>query len=106
MLGSARLSTGTEPASKSVSQRDSRSRLRLHSGTLRTAGTTNVDALLTKIQDRTAVVGIVGLGYVGLPFAVEMGKVGYRVLGIEQNPERAKRVNAGENYISDVKDEE
>ncbi len=50
--------------------------------------------------------GIVGLGYVGLPFAVEMGKVGYRVLGIEQNPERAKRVNAGENYISDVKDEE
>ncbi len=64
------------------------------------------DALLRKVRDRTAVVGVVGLGYVGLPFAVEKAKVGFRVLGIEQNPARAAQVNAGENYIGDVQDEE
>jgi nucleotide sugar dehydrogenase len=48
----------------------------------------------------------VGLGYVGLPFAVEKAKVGYRVIGIEQNPRRAEKINRGENYIRDVRDEE
>ncbi|MEO0272140.1 MAG: nucleotide sugar dehydrogenase [candidate division WOR-3 bacterium] len=62
--------------------------------------------LQEKIKDRTAIVGVVGLGYVGLPFAVEKAKVGFRVLGIEQNPVRAERVNQGDNYIGDVKDEE
>src|SRR5262245_2054897 len=65
-----------------------------------------VDALLAKIQDRTAVVGVVGLGYVGLPFAVEKAKAGFRVVGVEQNPKRAGRVNAGDNYIEDVADGE
>jgi UDP-N-acetyl-D-glucosamine dehydrogenase len=63
-----------------------------------------VDALLAKITDRTAVVGVVGLGYVGLPFAVEKAKAGFRVVGIEQNPARADRVNAADNYIEDVAD--
>ncbi|AFY81414.1 nucleotide sugar dehydrogenase [Oscillatoria acuminata] len=66
-------------------------------------------ALLTlqeKIKDRTAVVGVVGLGYVGLPFAVEKAKVGFRVLGIEQNPRRAQQVNQGDNYIGDLQEEE
>lgn len=66
-------------------------------------------ALLTlqeKIKDRTAIVGVVGLGYVGLPFAVEKAKVGFRVVGIEQNPRRSQQVNQGDNYIGDVKDEE
>jgi len=62
--------------------------------------------LLQKIWDRSALVGVVGLGYVGLPFAVEKAKVGFRVLGVEQNPLRAEKVNRGENYIRDVKDEE
>ncbi len=64
------------------------------------------DLLLQRIRDRTAVVGVVGLGYVGLPFAVEKAKVGYRVIGVEQNPQRAARVNEGENYIADVRDED
>lgn len=64
------------------------------------------EELLRKIRDKSAVVGVVGLGYVGLPFAVEKAKVGYQVLGIEQNPRRAEKVNRGENYIPDVKDEE
>lgn len=64
------------------------------------------EALLDKIQKKTAIVGVVGLGYVGLPFAVEKAKVGYRVIGIEQNPLRAEKISRGENYISDVKGEE
>ncbi|MCW5940142.1 MAG: nucleotide sugar dehydrogenase [Fimbriimonadaceae bacterium] len=63
-------------------------------------------SLRDKIKNRTALVGVVGLGYVGLPFAVEKAKVGFRVVGIEQNPERAAKVNRGQNYIGDVKDEE
>lgn len=49
---------------------------------------------------------MVGLGYVGLPFAVEKAKVGFRVVGVEQNPARTERVNLGQNYIGDVRDEE
>jgi len=64
------------------------------------------EQLLLKIRDKSAIIGVVGLGYVGLPFAVEKAKVGYRVVGIEENPVRAQKVNQGENYISDVKDEE
>ncbi|MDD5764410.1 MAG: nucleotide sugar dehydrogenase, partial [Candidatus Bipolaricaulis anaerobius] len=66
----------------------------------------HVETLLAKIGDHTATVGVVGLGYVGLPFAVEKAKVGFRVLGVEQNPARAAKINRGENYIRDVRDEE
>jgi len=62
--------------------------------------------LIQKIRDKTAIVGVVGLGYVGLPFAVEKAKVGFKVIGIENNPIRAAKVNRGENYIQDVRDEE
>jgi len=70
---------------------------------------TTADALLDlkeKISRRTAVVGVVGLGYVGLPFAVEKAKAGFRVLGVEQNPSRVQKVNRGESYIGDVRVEE
>jgi nucleotide sugar dehydrogenase len=66
----------------------------------------NAADLRSKIEAKTAVVGVVGLGYVGLPFAVEKAKVGYAVIGFEQNPTRAKKVAHGENYIGDVRDEE
>jgi UDP-N-acetyl-D-glucosamine dehydrogenase len=66
----------------------------------------SLSTLKQKICDRTAIIGVVGLGYVGLPFAVEKAKVGFKVLGIEQNPEKAERVNRADNYISDVKDED
>ncbi|MBB6097857.1 UDP-N-acetyl-D-glucosamine dehydrogenase [Deinobacterium chartae] len=61
---------------------------------------------IRKIKDREARIGVVGLGYVGLPFLVEKAKVGFHVTGIDRNPSRAHRVARGENYISDVKDEE
>jgi len=65
-----------------------------------------LQTLRDKIAARTALIGVVGLGYVGLPFAVEKAKVGFKVIGIEQNPRRAERVNRAENYISDVSDDE
>ncbi|MFA6809395.1 MAG: nucleotide sugar dehydrogenase [Eubacteriales bacterium] len=62
--------------------------------------------LKKKVLDHTAVVGVIGLGYVGLPLAVEKGKVGFSVLGFELDHEKVAKVNAGQNYIGDVKDEE
>lgn len=65
-----------------------------------------VDALISKFKDRTAIVGVIGLGYVGLPFAVEKAKVGFKVIGVDQNAARAAQINRGENYIGDVDDAE
>jgi len=62
--------------------------------------------ILEKVTKRTATIGVVGLGYVGLPFLVEKMKAGFNVVGIDQNPERAEMVARGENYIGDVIDEE
>ncbi|MCZ6580798.1 MAG: UDP-N-acetyl-D-glucosamine dehydrogenase, partial [Nitrospirae bacterium] len=58
--------------------------------------------LLDKIKNHSAVVGVVGLGYVGLPLAVLQAKTGYRVIGIEDRTEKVNLVNQGSNYISDV----
>lgn len=63
-------------------------------------------ALIEKITNHTATVGVVGLGYVGLPFAVEKAKVGFKVLGIDRNLHRVEQIRLGESYIPDVKDEE
>ena len=46
--------------------------------------------------------GIVGLGYVGLPLAVEFAKAGFHVTGIDVSEEKARRVNAGDSYIGDI----
>lgn len=61
---------------------------------------------MKKISAHTARVGVVGMGYVGLPFAVEKAKVGFSVVGIDQNSDRVAKLNRGENYIIDVHDEE
>jgi UDP-N-acetyl-D-glucosamine dehydrogenase len=63
-----------------------------------------LNPLIGKIKDRTAVVGVVGLGYVGLPLAVLQAKTGFRVFGVEEVAEKVARVSRGENYISDVDD--
>ena len=62
--------------------------------------------LLEKIKGRQARVGVLGLGYVGLPLAVEKAKAGFRVLGFDIQEDKVARVNRGENYIGDVVDEE
>lgn len=62
--------------------------------------------LLQKIESKELVVGVIGLGYVGLPLAVEKANVGYKVIGFDVLPEKVKMVNEGHNYIGDVVDEE
>jgi UDP-N-acetyl-D-glucosamine dehydrogenase len=63
-------------------------------------------SLVEKIRRREAVVGVVGLGYVGLPLAVLQAKTGFRVVGLDEVREKVERVNRGENYIGDVDDAE
>jgi UDP-N-acetyl-D-glucosamine dehydrogenase len=55
-----------------------------------------------KIRTRTARVGIVGLGYVGLPLAVEYAKAGYSVTGIDLSEQKTRSVNTGHSYIGDI----
>jgi UDP-N-acetyl-D-glucosamine dehydrogenase len=55
-----------------------------------------------KIRTRRARVGIVGLGYVGLPLAVEFAKAGFTVTGIDISEEKTRRVNAGDSYVGDI----
>ena len=64
------------------------------------------EELLTRIAERKITVGVVGLGYVGLPLAVEKAKAGFRTIGFDVQEEKVKQVNAGHNYIGDVVDAE
>jgi len=57
-----------------------------------------------KIKNRTAKIGIIGLGYVGLPLAVEYASKGFRVVGIDTDEKKVTKINEGENYILDVDD--
>ena len=60
--------------------------------------------LLQRIQDRTAVVGIIGLGYVGLPLAVEFAKAGFHVIGYDVSERVCKLLMSGKSHIQDVPD--
>ncbi len=62
--------------------------------------------LLEKIESKSLIVGVIGLGYVGLPLAVEKANAGYKVIGFDVLPDKVKMVNEGHNYIGDVVDEE
>lgn len=64
------------------------------------------EELLKKIQDRTVKVGVVGLGYVGLPLAVEKAKAGFKTIGFDVQKSKVDMVNEGHNYIGDVVDKE
>jgi len=63
---------------------------------------TQSQTLAEKIRSRNARVGIVGLGYVGLPLAVEFAKAGFTVTGIDVSAEKVRRVNAGDSYVGDI----
>ncbi len=60
------------------------------------------EELLRKIEDRTLVAGVVGLGYVGLPLAVDKALAGFRTIGFDVQKKKVDMVNAGKNYIGDV----
>ena len=60
--------------------------------------------LLKKIEEKSITVGVVGLGYVGLPLPVEKAKAGFKTIGFDVQDEKVKLVNEGHNYIGDVVD--
>ncbi len=61
--------------------------------------------LIAKADGRTAVFGVIGLGYVGLPLAVELANAGYRVIGFDLNRRVVEGINAGRSHILDVPSE-
>ncbi|MBO4965310.1 MAG: nucleotide sugar dehydrogenase [Muribaculaceae bacterium] len=63
-----------------------------------------IEILLKKITDRELVAGVVGLGYVGLPLAVEMAKAGFKTIGFDVKKEKVDSVNQGHSYVGDVAD--
>lgn len=64
------------------------------------------EKLLKKIKNKEIKVGVVGLGYVGLPLAVEKAKAGFKTIGFDVQEEKVKMVNDGHNYIGDVVDKD
>ena len=61
-----------------------------------------VTALEQKLKKRTATVGIIGLGYVGLPLAVELARAGFTAVGVDLDQKKVEAINRGESYIPDV----
>src|SRR5687767_7439683 len=64
------------------------------------------DDLRDRIEKRTANVAVIGLGYVGLPMAIEFARAGYPVVGIDNDPKRIDQLKEGRTYILDVNDTE
>ncbi|MCR4420952.1 MAG: nucleotide sugar dehydrogenase [Exilispira sp.] len=66
----------------------------------------NFEQMIQKIKENKVIVGIIGLGYVGLPLAVAFAKKAIKVIGFEKSEKKADSVNKCQNYIGDVKDDE
>ena len=63
-------------------------------------------ALIDKLNDKSAVIGIVGLGYVGLPLVLRFTEVGYKVVGLDIDSRKTERLNRGESYIEHIPHED
>jgi UDP-N-acetyl-D-glucosamine dehydrogenase len=61
-----------------------------------------LEQLTTRLRERTAVIGIIGLGYVGLPLTLRYAEAGFRVLGIDIDGAKVERLNRGESYINHI----
>ena len=70
-----------------------------------TEAPSSLGVLLRKIRRRQARVGVIGLGYVGLPLAVEFARAGFSVTGFDLDRQRAEQANSGSRYIDDVNDQ-
>ncbi|MEG1474067.1 MAG: NAD(P)-binding domain-containing protein, partial [Christensenella sp.] len=64
----------------------------------------NKEKILERIKNRDMAVGVIGLGYVGLPLAVEKAKAGYKTIGFDVQKDKVDSVNRGINYIGDIID--
>jgi len=67
---------------------------------------TNKQILLDKLQQKTATIGIIGLGYVGLPLAVEFAEAGFEVIGLDVQQSKVDQINVGKSYIADIPTEQ
>ena len=74
--------------------------------TRKTQGTNLSKQLIDKIKNRTAKVGVIGLGYVGLPLSVELAKDGFKVTGFDVSKAKVKLLNSGKSDIDDVQNSE
>ncbi len=63
------------------------------------------ERLLKKLSDKSATIGIIGLGYVGLPLAIRYAEVGYKVIGFDIDPDKTEKINTGTTYITHIKNE-
>ena len=61
-------------------------------------------SLIDKIDDKSAKIGVIGLGYVGLPLAIEFTNAGFNVIGVDIDQKKVDLINSGKNYISDIQD--
>jgi UDP-N-acetyl-D-glucosamine dehydrogenase len=62
--------------------------------------------LLQRLEDRSATLGVIGLGYVGLSLAMEFARAGYRIIGIDIDDEKVRKIQSGQSYVMDVPSEE
>lgn len=69
-------------------------------------GNDNINSLKQKIMNRKAQIGVIGLGYVGLPLALLFAKKGFRVTGIDIDKNRVRKIKKGASYITDITDTE
>ncbi|HMO37688.1 MAG TPA: NAD(P)-binding domain-containing protein, partial [Gemmatales bacterium] len=63
---------------------------------------TNAQAFLTRLENKETLVGIIGLGYVGLPLAQAFTTGGYKVLGFDIDPAKIEKLSRGESYIGHI----
>ncbi|WNJ20147.1 nucleotide sugar dehydrogenase [Pontibacter sp. G13] len=68
--------------------------------------TGNAKDLANQIQSKDALIGVIGLGYVGMPIALEFCKKGFKCVGVDVSEKKVESLNAGKNFIEDLKDEE
>ena len=61
--------------------------------------------LINKLTDKSAVIGVVGLGYVGLPLALRYAEAGYKVVGFDVDPEKIEKISSGATYIKHIPDQ-
>ena len=62
------------------------------------------ETIINKIASNTERIGVIGLGYVGLPLAVNFAEAGIEVIGFDKSQAKVDKINSGENYIKDIRD--
>src|SRR5260221_1822972 len=70
--------------------------------TRKAARASTAQALAQRLEDRSARLAVIGLGYVGLPLAVELAQAGFEVVGIDIDEARVRQLNQGHSYVQDV----